>query len=144
MTDSWFKSSHPLIAIMGCRISRVSPGACALFTSLTRLQLFPIAGYIACEVSKSVFISTDTDIPDVLEQICGVFSTLISLASLYVLFKDKFQDGQLMAPPTPDPESPPTSKPEMGISKAWRPVPVHYNSVDSLTEEFKMMDVDVE
>ena len=84
MTDIGFKSSHLLIVNMGCSISRVSPGAYALFTSLTRLQLFPIAGYIACEVSKSVFISTSSDIPDVLEQVCGMFSALISLALMYV------------------------------------------------------------
>ena len=90
-----------MVVNMGCKVSRVSPAACALFTSLTRMQLFPITGYIACEISKSVFIGSNTDIPDTLEQVCGVFSTLIFLASLYVLYKDKFTGGQLMAPPSP-------------------------------------------
>ena len=130
-----------MVVNMGCKVSRVSPAACAVFTSLTRMQLFPISGYIACEVSKTVFIGSDTDIPDTLEQVCGVFSTLISLASLYVLYKDKFTGDQLRAPPIPDPESPAT-KPETGISiEAWRPVPVHYSSMDSLSEEFEKMEV---
>ena len=45
-----------------------------------------------------------------------------------------------MASPTPDPESPPTTESEAGIRKAWRPVPVHYSSIDSLSEEFELMD----